>query len=127
MLDFVPLAGPRWRMTTLIASPVSSASFWSSIFHSRKREPLLPPPSAVIDTTLGAGVAWLPQQLPPTSNTCDGKGGCVVIDPYIDPAQIVGDIIHAVRGRLYRVPGLQSHVPAPFRVRLADTVLGHHS
>src|ERR1035437_1981322 len=37
--------GGKWQ--TVSPSPVSSASFWSSNFHSRTRYPLLPPPSAV--------------------------------------------------------------------------------
>jgi hypothetical protein len=31
------------------------ASFWSSRFHSRTRDPLLPPPSAVISNRVALG------------------------------------------------------------------------
>jgi len=34
--------GGKWH--TVTGTPSSSASFWSSIFHNRTREPLLPPP-----------------------------------------------------------------------------------
>ena len=61
VLDFVPLAGagrqslprrrPGWLTTILRLS--SLASFCSSRFHSRTREPLLPPPPAFA----GAGLA----------------------------------------------------------------------
>src|ERR1017187_4298736 len=41
--------GGKWQ--TEIERPVSSANFCSSNFQSRNREPLLPPPSAVISNT----------------------------------------------------------------------------
>jgi len=48
VLDFIPLAGP-WRQ---VMDPDIDAEFvggrCNSRFHSRTREPLLPPPSAVI-------------------------------------------------------------------------------
>src|SRR6266404_5583497 len=43
--------GGRWQ--TMMSRPSSLASFWSSRFHSRTREPLLPPPPAFA----GAGLA----------------------------------------------------------------------
>src|SRR2546421_3719137 len=39
---------PGGRWLTTMSRPSSLASFCSSRFHSRTREPLLPPPSAVI-------------------------------------------------------------------------------
>jgi hypothetical protein len=45
--------GGRWH--TVIGMPSSSASLWSSSFHSRTRDPLLPPPSAVITRRVACG------------------------------------------------------------------------
>src|SRR5712691_9793277 len=50
--------GGKWH--TAIATPVSSANRWSSSFHRRTRDPLLPPPSAVISTVLACGYAVFP-------------------------------------------------------------------
>ena len=47
------VAGGRWQ--TWMGKPSSSASFWSSTFHNRTREPLLPPPSAMICKHCGFG------------------------------------------------------------------------
>ena len=49
--------GGRWH--TVILRPVSAASLASSVFHSRVRYPLEPPPSAVISSRRAAGqAAW---------------------------------------------------------------------
>jgi hypothetical protein len=48
VLNLVPLRGPGRIMQTRSVKPVSSDSFWSSTLNSRAREPLEPPPSAVI-------------------------------------------------------------------------------
>src|ERR687894_540092 len=45
--------GGKWH--TAISSPVSSANRWSSAFQRRTREPLLPPPSAVISSRSAGG------------------------------------------------------------------------
>src|ERR1700712_3965161 len=55
MLHLVPSAGAQWKGLDVVAMPISLASVWSSRFHSRKRDPLLPPPSAVIVRCLAAG------------------------------------------------------------------------
>ena len=55
VLDFVPLAVPGGRWLTTMSRPSSLASFCSSRFHSRTREPLLPPPSAVISNRVALG------------------------------------------------------------------------
>src|SRR5438445_13893507 len=46
---------PGGRWLTTMSRPISLASFWSSRFHSRTREPLLPPPSAVISNRVALG------------------------------------------------------------------------
>ena len=46
---------PGGKWLTAIASPVSSASFCNSSFHSRTRDPLLPPPSAAISSCWACG------------------------------------------------------------------------
>ena len=45
--------GGKWQ--TEISNSMSSASFCNSHFQRRKREPLLPPPSAVISNRLAFG------------------------------------------------------------------------
>jgi hypothetical protein len=45
--------GGKWHTT--IFSPVVSARRCSVTFHSRVREPLLPPPSAVMSNSLASG------------------------------------------------------------------------
>src|SRR6266702_3312273 len=45
--------GGKWQ--TVMASPVSSAKCCSSHFHKRTREPLLPPPSALMSSRLAWG------------------------------------------------------------------------
>src|SRR5205807_10383595 len=46
---------PGGKWLTAMCRPVSSASFCSSTFHNRRREPLLPPESAVISSRLALG------------------------------------------------------------------------
>src|SRR5207253_6928729 len=46
---------PGGRWLTTMSKPSSLASFYNSRFHSRTREPLLPPPSAVISNRVASG------------------------------------------------------------------------
>src|SRR5258708_33488672 len=55
--------GGKWQ--TEISSPISSASFCSSHFHSLTRAPLLPPESAVIKTSVPCGQLREPLPRPP--------------------------------------------------------------
>ena len=55
VLDLVPLEVPGGRWHTVIPSPVSVASSASWVFHSRSREPLDPPQSAVISNLVAVG------------------------------------------------------------------------
>jgi hypothetical protein len=55
MLDLIPLAGTGGKWLTTISRPISSASFCSSRFHNRTREPLLPPPSAMTSSLVALG------------------------------------------------------------------------
>ena len=55
VLDLVPIPGPAGKGQTAISIPVSSASFCNSSFQSRTREPLEPPPSAVMSRRLACG------------------------------------------------------------------------
>ena len=54
------LLAPGGRWHTVISMPSSSASFCNSIFHRRMREPLLPPPSAIIRILRARGYRFLP-------------------------------------------------------------------
>jgi hypothetical protein len=53
MIRFLLVPGGRWL--TAMSRSSSLASFCSSRFHSRTREPLLPPPSAVISNRVALG------------------------------------------------------------------------
>ena len=46
---------PGGKCDTVISSPVSAASSASWVFHNRSREPLDPPPSAVISNRFAPG------------------------------------------------------------------------
>src|ERR1035438_9446699 len=50
--------GGKWQ--TAMLSALASANFCSSSFHNRTREPLLPPPSAVISRLVAFGYACCP-------------------------------------------------------------------
>ena len=60
VLDLVPLRRSRRKWQTRSVRPVSSASFCSSTLNSRAREPLEPPPSAVIIRRLACGYCSRP-------------------------------------------------------------------
>jgi hypothetical protein len=72
----------------------SSASFCSSIFQRRTREPLLPPPSAVT-VKVWARIAVASHGHPPGADRIDGEGRRVMVDPDADPSFVVGDVINA--------------------------------
>src|SRR5260370_25204119 len=52
---------PGGRWLTTMSRPSSLASFCNSRFHSRTREPLLPPPSAVISNPVALGESARPR------------------------------------------------------------------
>jgi hypothetical protein len=57
ILFHLDVPGGRWQ--TVICRPVSAANAASSVFHSRVRYPLDPPPSAVISSRRAPGqAAW---------------------------------------------------------------------
>ena len=86
--------GGKWRTSMDMSS--SLASRCNSRFHSRRREPLLPPPSAVISRR-GLGIANTADLLPPTANGLHGKSRRVVVDADVHPARVGGKIINPVR------------------------------
>ena len=55
VLDFVPLAGAGRQVADRDVETELVSSFCSSCFHRRTREPLLPPPSAVISNRVATG------------------------------------------------------------------------
>src|SRR4051794_31330196 len=50
--------GGKWH--TLILKPIASANSWIATFHSLRRLPLLPPPSAVTSSSLASGYTFEP-------------------------------------------------------------------
>src|SRR6202140_2392967 len=79
--------------------PSSSASFCNWYFHSRTREPLLPPSISRDRQTAGAGVLLVANLVPPTADRLHCEGGRVMVDPDADPACSCGKIIDAIRHR----------------------------
>src|SRR5260370_16790157 len=55
---------PGGRWLTTMSRPSSLASFCNSRFHSRTREPLLPPPSAVVSNPVALGERRPPRFTP---------------------------------------------------------------
>src|SRR6201998_636064 len=93
---------PGGRWLTVISRPSSLASFCSSRFHSRTREPLLPPPAAVISTRGASGAPGIPRPTevaPPLADAVDREGGGVMIDTDAHPSSIRRQIIDAVGHR----------------------------
>src|ERR1700747_3249519 len=80
-----------------MVSPVSSANFCSSTFHSRTREPLEPPPSAGIIHRYDSGIALPSHRIAPAANGVDGELSGVVIDADADAAGVRADVVNSVR------------------------------
>jgi len=76
---------------------VVSANFCSSTFHSRTRDPLEPPPSAVIVQLAGVRVALTPHDAEPATNGSDRELSGIAVDPDTHPSRIGADVVHPVR------------------------------
>src|SRR5208337_587376 len=76
--------------------PSSSASFCNSRFQRRTREPLLPPPSAVMKQTPCQRITNAAHVPPPAANSLHGECRCIVVDPDIHPARVGGKIINSI-------------------------------
>jgi hypothetical protein len=96
VLDLVPLAGAGRQVAHGDGIPSSSASFCRSTFHSRTREPLLPPPSTVTSKLLAWGVTRAAHQFPPTADRVGGEGGGVAVDAHAHPTGVIGDVADPV-------------------------------
>src|SRR3984957_12123950 len=70
--------------------PVSSASCCSDHFQSRRREPLEPPPSAVIRITRPA------DPIEPEPNAVDGELPGIIVDSKADVAVVGANVIDPV-------------------------------
>src|SRR3954454_5624915 len=88
-------------------SPVSSASVWSSRFHSRTPAPFQPPQSAVISRVGpaaisrdkqpgGGGIALPPHLFKPAADGVDRELGGVAGDANAHPTAVIGQVIDAV-------------------------------
>ena len=63
MLNLVPFTRSRWQVADGDRQARSSASCCSSHFHKRTREPLLPPPSALMSSRFASGYWNCPTSL----------------------------------------------------------------
>src|SRR5215471_17863782 len=93
--------GGRWQVVMGILN--SSASFCNSTFHSRTREPLLPPPSAVISKLLRVLRESRPgKKQRPTDSLISGRGlSGSTVAPFPHPAHRTGcaDFPHPALGQ----------------------------
>ena len=97
MLDLVPLAGAGRQ----VADRDGQLEFVGQLLQLD-----LPQPHAIAVAAaavggdhqpLGVGIALLAHRPPPAADRVDGEAGGVVIDADADPADIVGDVVDAVR------------------------------
>ena len=97
VLDFVPLAGPRWQMADRDRKLEFISQFLQFDF---------PQPDAVAVGTaaigrhhksLGLGIALLTHGLPPSADGVDRKRGGVVVGSHAHPAGVVMNIVNPVR------------------------------
>src|SRR2546429_1887491 len=72
---------PGGRWLTTMSRPSSLASFCSSRFHSRTREPLLPPPSAGVSKRGAAGGSTPPGGWHPPAGVVPPHGGPALATP----------------------------------------------
>src|SRR3954468_11675489 len=120
ILFHLDVPGGKWRMISV--RPVSSASRWSSLFHSRLRALLLPPLSAGDDQAVGGAATRFADIVPPTADRVDGEGGRVVIDPDAHPSAIGADVVDPVRDCLAQFR--DQEIVGPHRFGLAPRAPG---
>src|ERR1700757_133856 len=110
---------PGGRWLTTMSRPSSLASFCNSRFHSRTREPLLPPPAIGGDQqSAGVGVARPPDGLPPLADAVHREGGRIMVNADTDPSGIRGQVIDPVRHRAAELLDQEVMDPDLFRVAL---------
>ena len=80
--------------------PVSAAKAASSVFHSRVRYPLDPPPSAVISSRRAPGQAACPALSHQVADRGHGERGGVVVGAHAHPAGVAGNVVNPVGGHL---------------------------
>ena len=87
--------GGKWQ--TVTGSLSSSASFWSSTFHSRTTITVAAAAVGCDHQAVGFGMAFLTHRPPPPADRIDGKAGGIVIGADADPSDIVVDVVDSVR------------------------------
>src|ERR1700720_3793358 len=90
---------PGGRWLTTMSRPSSLASLCNSRFHSRTREPLLPPPSAVINNRLALGERAPPTECPPWPMLFTAKAAVSWFNADTHPTTIGGEVVDPVRHR----------------------------
>ena len=92
---------PGGKGRTVMARPVSSARRCRSHVQRRRRDPLLPPPSAVISSrwAAGLGVACPSVLLPPAPDALHGERRRGAVQAHVDPARVGREVVDAVGRR----------------------------
>jgi len=85
--------GGKWH--TDITQCGLIANFCNSNFHSRSRQPLLPPPSAVIRIVLASDKFFCPRHAT-AANRGHGKRASVVVRSNIDKTGIASNVVDAI-------------------------------
>src|SRR5664279_5687866 len=91
---------PGGRWVTVMVRPVRAPRAARGVFHCRVREPLDPPPSAVISSRVASGVGGPADLVPPVADGGHGERGGVVVGAHADPAGVGGGVVDPVRGDL---------------------------
>src|SRR5467141_390174 len=108
---------PGGRWLTTMSRPNSLASFCNSRFHSRTREPLLPPPSAVISNRVASGYRARPTVLHHWRMLLTANAAVSWSTP-THPTRIGGEVVDPVRHRAAELLDQEVVDPDFFRVAL---------
>src|SRR6266704_6729277 len=120
---------PGGRWLTVMSRPSWLASFCNSRFHSRTREPLLPPPPGLRRGRRGGdeqsgrlGIARPTDGEPPLADAVDGERGRVMVNADTDPTRIGGEVVDPVRHRAAELLDQEVMNTDLFRVALGAIV-----
>src|SRR5271165_430230 len=108
---------PGGRWLTMMSRPSWLASFWSSRFHSRTREPAAASVGGDQQPS-GVGIACPTDGLPPLADAIDGERGRVIVNADTHPTRIGSEVIDPVGHRPSQFLDQEVMDPDRFRVSL---------